>query len=340
MFTTILCAAVFIGLLLATAVLWAMFLRLGLRWTKVPEVTTRQVVLATAIAIVLHLAITLLFLFIAPTSDAQTVILGLVQLLAVIVVPCAVISTVFKVRFAWALQAWLPTLLASVMVLAFSLLVVRPFLYAGFVTPTNSMAPTLVGPHWKGTCPECGKPTYCTPLPKQYETADPPLMICDNFHITESSDINETVHVGDRFLVAKFLAPRRWDLVVFQEPSKPSILSVKRLVGLPGEKIHIQRGSVWINGVRQTPPDSILDIEYLSEFSDGAGPGSSGSKDRPALLGKDEYFVLGDFSAHSNDSRYWEQGAPGHNPFAVPESHMKGVVTHTYWPLSRLRIHR
>lgn len=72
------------------------------------------------------------------------------------------------------------------------------------------------------------------------------------------------------------------------------------------------------------------DIEYLPESSDLLGTGFWGLKNRPALLGKDEYFVLGDFSVQSNDSRFWQQGASGHNPFAVPESHMKGVVTHTY----------
>lgn len=340
MLSTIVFAAIFVGLLLASVVLWALFLRLGLRWAKVPEVTTRRVVVATAIVIVLQVTLNVLFLFVSPSSDPQSIGLGLVELAAAVVVPGAVISAVFKCRFLRALQAWLPTLLATVTTLAFALLVLRPFLYEAFVVPTNAMAPTLVGQHWKGTCPECGKPNYCSPRDERYGTVDPPLMICDNLHVTKASEIDKMVHAGDRFMVAKFLTPQRWDLVVFQYPEEPATLYVKRLVGLPGEKVHIQDGSVWVDGVRQSPPDSIVGIEYLSELPDWFGPDLWGSENRPALLGNDEYFVLGDFSAQSKDSRLWQQGAPGHNPFAVPESHMNGVVTHTFWPPHRWRIHR
>jgi len=340
MLSTVIFSAVFIGLLLASVVLWALFLRFGLRWAKVPEVTTRRVVLAAAIVFILQSGLNTLFLFVLPSTDVQSIVLGLMELTAAIIVPCTVISTVFKAHFLRAFQAWLPTLLATVTTLSFLLLVVRPFLYEAFVVPTNAMAPTLVGQHWQGTCLECGQPNYCSPRDERYDTAHPSLMICDNFHVIEVSDTDKTVHSGDRFIVAKFLTPRRWDLVVFQYPEDPAILYVKRLVAFPGENVHIQDGFVWIDGKKQTPPDSLQAIEYLSELPNWLGPDLWGTANRPALLGKDEYFVLGDFSAQSNDSRLWKQGAPGHNPFAVPESHLKGVVTHTFWPPRRWRIHR
>jgi signal peptidase I len=340
MLSTIVFAAVFFGLLFGTVVLWALFLRIGLRWAKVPDATTWRVVVATVVVVVLQSLQSALFLLASPSSDAQVIGVAVVEIVVAVMIPCVVISSLFKAPFLRAFQAWLPTLLAPLTAIAFALLVLRPLLYEAFVVPTNPMAPTLIGQHWKGTCPECGQPGYCSPRDERYGTADPPLMICDSFHVTEASDVDEIVHSGDCFLVAKFLTARRWDLVVFQYPEDPATLYVKRLVGFPGEKIHIQDGSVWVDGIKQTPPDSLRGIEYLSEFPNWPGLELWGSADRPALLANDEYFVLGDFSAQSRDSRFWEQGAAGHNPYAVPESYVKGVVTHTYWPLNRLRIHR
>jgi hypothetical protein len=93
---------------------------------------------------------------------------------------------------------------------------------------------------------------------------------------------------------------------------------------------------VWIDGKKQTPPDSCQGIEYLDRL--GKWPDDLwGSAAKPAKLGSDEYFVLGDFSACAKDSRLWQQGAPGHPPYAVPASYIVGVVTHIYWPPSRCR---
>ncbi len=139
--------------------------------------------------------------------------------------------------------------------------------------------------------------------------------------------------------MAKFMRPRRWDLVVFRKPQDPSILHVERLVGLPGEEIHMDDGAVWANGRRLRPPESIRDIRYPSELPNWPRE-VWGTVDRPAKLAADEYSVLGDFSTQSENSRFWRQGAPGHSPFAVPESHLYGVVTHIYRPPHRWRLFR
>jgi signal peptidase I len=164
-------------------------------------------------------------------------------------------------------------------------------------------------------------------------------MICENFHVTETADAGGPVLPGDRFLAAKFLSPQRWDVIVFRYPAEPSTLYLMRLVGLPGEEIHIEGGAVYANGMKLDPPPALRGIAYLSELDYGWGI-EWGSKSHPAKLGDDEYFVLGDFSAQSKDSRLWEQGAEGHPPFAVPASHIHGVVTHIYWPKERWRVLR
>jgi signal peptidase I len=148
-------------------------------------------------------------------------------------------------------------------------------------------------------------------------------------------------HGGDRVLVNKQLRPRRWDIVVFHHPEHPTTAHCKRLVGLPGETVVIRDGAVWIDGKRVSPPADCAGLEYLAEMH--GWPESSplwGAPRWPAKLGLDEYFVLGDFSAISVDSRVWQTGAPGHPPYAVPASHLIGVATHIYWPPSRWRVLR
>lgn len=340
MFSTIIAVLTFGGLSLLTATLWALLLRIGLRWSRVQDVSTRRLMRATVAATLLQIVLNFLFSFVEPTSNATIVLWSLAEISAAIFVPCTVIALVYKIRFLRAIQAWLPTLPATGLILAFILLVLRPFIYESFSVPTNSMAPTLIGNHWTGVCPECGKSSYCRPILRGSNEPDPPLMICENFHVATPSSLDKTVNPGDHILVAKFVNPRRWDAVVFQHPRQPETLLVKRLVGLPGETVHIEDGAVWINGERQNPPESLQGIEYGSEVL-GLSVGTPwGTKESPAVLGDGEYFVLGDFSLRSSDSRNWQQSTTKQPPYAVPRSSIKGVVTHTYWPINRIRIHR
>jgi signal peptidase I len=330
--STIVVTSLFLGLLVASTLLWALFLCVGLRWAKVQNATKSRVVFTTILVIVLQIVLTIVSYLVSPNDPAPALIFGIAELVAAVLIPCFVIMQVFKASFLRAVQAWFPTLLAPIIMIAVVFLVFRPFLIEAFVTPTNAMAPTLLGKHCQGTCVECGNPAFCSPRSQ--------LMICrDNFHMTQRTVRGDKVFGADRFLVAKFLKPQRWDIVAFRSPADPSVLYVKRLVGLPGEEIMIKDGQIWANGEMLKPPDSIRGIKYLSEITDRYGE-LWGSADHPAKLTEDEYFVLGDFSRQSEDSRTWKRGAPGHNPFAVPESHLYGVVTHIYWPPNRWRTFR
>jgi signal peptidase I len=208
------------------------------------------------------------------------------------------------------------------------------FVAEAFTVPTNSMAPTILGRHWEAPCPRCRGIAYATP--EQDSFNHPILMICGkDRHSCEVASPPHATHSGDRFLVNKWLSPRRWDIVVFRYPEDPRILYCKRVVGLPGETITIGNGAIWCNGKKQTPPDSCKGIEYLDHIE--GWPGDLwGSEAKPARLGADEYFVLGDFSARAKDSRLWQEGAPGHPPYAVPKSYFVGVAEFIYWPPSRM----
>jgi signal peptidase I len=222
-----------------------------------------------------------------------------------------------------------------------ALFAVRPYVYEAYVIPTDPMAPTLLGDHLTAACPRCGAPAYG--LPPQTRWGPPPdgvQMICSKeLRSVFVKPVPQARGGGDQILTSKLLKPRRWDLLVFRYPGDPSVNYAMRLVGLPGERLAIREGAVWINGAKVDPPASIRGIQYsatvTSHGRDISGPGSL-----PLTLGADEYYVLGDFVDESFDSRLWEKGAPGHPPYAVPESYIVGVVINIYWPPSRWKSFR
>jgi signal peptidase I len=118
--------------------------------------------------------------------------------------------------------------------------------------------------------------------------------------------------VKERRLVFPFHPPRRGEVVVFRYPRDPRRDFVKRVVGLPGERVEIRNGVVYING-------SPLEEPYVTIRS----PGST----NPVRLGPEQYYVLGDNRRSSNDSRDWGP---------VPLDYIIGKVWVSYWPPSRL----
>jgi signal peptidase I len=316
----------------------AVFLYIGARWAKIPNATFGRAACASVVVAIANW-IALALLNRGPAAGLEKAIL----IMAVVVVlslglTWLTIALVLSTSMWRAIIAWLPTLIPAACLLAIAAFVVRPYLFEVFTCPTNSMAPTIVGRHWEAPCPRCGSPAYGTPEDGRLDTANRPvLMICSRERRScEVANPPHTEHAGDRFIVSKFLRPRRWDVIIFRLPEDPKILFCKRLMGLPGETVTIRDGAVWIDGTKQTPPPPCQGLEYLDRFQ-GYSPQFWGSEERPAKLGADEYFVLGDFSARAKDSRLWEKGAPGHPPYAVPASYIVGVVTHIYWPPERCR---
>lgn len=341
MLTTVFYVLIFLAVLVISFVLGIISLRWGLRWAKAPDVRIARVALAVAILILVQTVVGGVLLLCLSTKHLWVAVLVLIATIVnIVLVPCLVISKVFKLRFTRSFRVFLPLLLISVLMSLLSHMVIRPYVMETYRVGGNSMAPTLLGPHHQGTCQECGRPSFCSALPGMYTRRRVSAMICqDNFHVTRSDNYSDRIFEADRIMAAKFLRPQRWDIIVFRDPSNPSVIYVQRLVGLPGEEIEIRDGSVWADGGKLIPPDSIRQIQYVSEFVEMSVE-MWGTHGRPAKLAADEYFVLGDFSANATDSRVWTRGAPGHNPYAVPESHILGVATHTIWPASRWRMLR
>ncbi|KKW45461.1 MAG: Signal peptidase I [Parcubacteria group bacterium GW2011_GWB1_57_6] len=96
-------------------------------------------------------------------------------------------------------------------------------------------------------------------------------------------------------LIYNFKAPERGDIIVFRYPGDPSIFYIKRIIGLPGETVSINRGAVTITnaaGEKMT-----LDEPYI------VNEDATYTKSVSLLPG--EYFVMGDNRPNSSDSRVW-----------------------------------
>ncbi len=147
------------------------------------------------------------------------------------------------------------------------------------------------------------------------------IFFVGNFKIPTSSMV-PTLQVGDRLLsnsvVYRFRAPRRGEVVIFKYPEDPARDFVKRLVGLPGEALMIREGEIYIDG--EAVENRRINSRYY--YSDGVyGIG------RQVEIPQGGYYVLGDNSINSKDSRYWG---------FVPENYMGGKAVFIYWPPWRM----
>lgn len=112
-----------------------------------------------------------------------------------------------------------------------------------------------------------------------------------------SGSMESTIMTGDRVIGLRtsyiFTSPERGDIVIFKNPDDESKLYIKRIIGVPGDKVVISDGLVYIND-SEVP----LEEEYLSVTPKG--------NFGPYEVPEDSYFMLGDNRNVSKDSRYWE----------------------------------
>ncbi|MHC4290845.1 MAG: signal peptidase I [Planctomycetota bacterium] len=127
------------------------------------------------------------------------------------------------------------------------------FAMQAFQIPTGSMAETLRGDHYRLRCIRCGhnfdvgNDVYGNPK-------------CPNCDYIEPLHAKGRAKNGDRIFVLKsiyqFFEPRRWDVVVFKNPTNPLDNYIKRLIALPEETVQLINGDVFIDGkIARKPPN-------------------------------------------------------------------------------------
>ena len=121
--------------------------------------------------------------------------------------------------------------------------------------------------------------------------------------IVDGESMVPTLHHQDNLIVDKlsyrFQDPERFDIIVFPFEYAENVYYIKRIIGLPGETVRIDKeGKIYING-------EVLEESYGAEV---IRPEYIGIAAEEILLGEDEYFVLGDNRNNSKDSRVPEVG--------------------------------
>ncbi len=126
------------------------------------------------------------------------------------------------------------------------------------------------------------------------------------------------LHSDERLVIEKlsyrFHGPRRGDIVVLHDPTGGPELLIKRVVGLPGERVTIADGRVYIDGL-------VLDEPYVAHATQGGG--------RTWMVPPFTVFVMGDNRSASRDSRVF-------GPVSLNQ--IVGRAVFRYWPLAEIGV--
>ncbi|WP_244833849.1 signal peptidase I [Clostridium sp. BJN0001] len=130
-----------------------------------------------------------------------------------------------------------------------------------------------------------------------------------------TSSMYPTIQIGDRLTIERVYNPskiKRGDIIVFYS-SELSDRLIKRVIGLPGDHIEINEGTVSING-------DVIDEPYIQNNMN-----YTGTFDVP----DDSFFFLGDNRSNSKDSRFWINSY-------IKSSDIKGKAILRFYPFSRI----
>ena len=157
----------------------------------------------------------------------------------------------------------------------------------------------------------------------------------------EGSSMIETLENHEYIVINKFRylfrTPERGDIVVFRPPSDESKFYVKRVIGLPGDRITVRDGYVYVRN--SSGKDVKLSEPYLGSLNSGKTyryPVHDGDTTKEVFdVPQGSYFVLGDNRQGSLDSRSFAHETGHFSPF-VPEDNIKGSVWFVALPVNKI----
>ncbi|MDF9762423.1 MULTISPECIES: signal peptidase I [Peribacillus] len=151
--------------------------------------------------------------------------------------------------------------------------------------------------------------------------------------VVDGNSMMPTLKNTDRMLVNKISysigEPKRFDIIVFEAPEGKDY--IKRVIGLPGEKVEYKDDTLYVNGKAYDEP--YLD-EYKKQLIDGGAltePFTLSDVIEQGTVPEDHLFVLGDNRRVSKDSRYISVGV-------VPYDKVLGKTKLVYWPIEDFRL--
>ncbi len=141
--------------------------------------------------------------------------------------------------------------------------------------------------------------------------------------IVDGASMEPNLQNGDYLIIDelsyRFHEPERGEIIVFRYPLNPTDHFIKRIIGLPGETVRIEKNSIIIGKDREGTR-MVLHEAYIPESFKTV-------PDMTVTLGDGEYFVLGDNRSRSSDSRTWG---------VLPRGNMTGRAWVRLWPITHI----
>lgn len=203
-------------------------------------------------------------------------------------------SKSFELHYKGSFREWNETIFIAF----FLAILIRGLVVQAFWIPTGSMEPTLLGEKHNA-------------MSGKLERSGDRILVSRFAYVLDLS-LDGRVPFGPRIWLRQ---PQRGDIIVFRYPnpdlSAPPKDYIKRVIGLPGDHIHIENGVVYLNNI-------VLNEPYISEPP---------LMDFATVVPEDSVFCMGDNRNNSSDSRFWGP---------MPLANLKGQAVFNYLPVNRI----